>query len=685
MCVRSDCTVASHVGAKAVDAFTRDAEEFNEMIFIGVQSTDPPSQVHLKPAIPACFCPVESLSEMMVRTQTIDMWTVMFDALAATGPIEQESDGEKKALVVDKVLQHSDMSFAVTPSKRQRREDQDPSSPEEAYELLSHDIEGLEPSASDQEKMTQVVQSWQSLVDNVKMFSDIALNAKAGLEATDKEFEQGLGEMETKLAAIKSLVGNREDDLMGTSSLVESVVNLLAHVERLQTSTDQLTEWKRDFQASLSKTVADSVMASIRSTVFEGDVGENLIQPLARLLGLLSPSKDEPGKLLMDTLDKMEARIHGLESQGAHPGVASSASAARPQVHSNAPMMFPTFGSSTLSTGPTPSSSNVASSQNGPPTDQSDLRAEVASLKNDLALLQSQMGNHVVKIEGKTFRSIQDARAWLTRLNLNELIMRFVDPISMLSLSDNVVVDEAEATNKRARAQKLGDSPELTAYKASFNLIVPAILGKSADAKVLKESKVLPAVPTYRTWNTGRGCDGVKDILQELTNEGAKDMKTLIDEQLGGEAREIACELLRFSRLFWGMVSEWITDGYTELKTRSGGSDKECWGLMSHSVRAMLKLMRKGRSIGKSGHPEHMLWGTLQAYRIGKELLDLKFEGHPEISVILHQHLIDNAVPRSIFDALVAKVGAMEKSVTTAEATANKAFAKAEAALKKRS
>jgi len=76
-----------------------------------------------------------------------------------------------------------------------------------------------------------------------------------------------------------------------------------------------------------------------------------------------------------------------------------------------------------------------------------------------------------------------------------------------------------------------------------------------------------------------------------------------------------------------------------------------------------------------------MVWASLQAHKVCRELIALKFQGHPDISVILHQHLIDNSVPLSGFDVLQSEFEALRKSIKEAHEEAAAARSLADKAL----
>lgn len=180
---------------------------------------------------------------------------------------------------------------------------------------------------------------------------------------------------------------------------------------------------------------------------------------------------------------------------------------------------------------------------------------------------------------------------------------------------------------------------------------------------------------------TTLGRDGVKHRLARILQDGYMTNGAAIRRQLSGEGMLVALELLTNSKLFWQELIQWMTNYHTEIVARSKAESKSCWILVTHCVRAMLTLIRGARSIGQRQDPAQMLWGTLQAHRIMAELIDHKFQGHPKISIILHQHLIDNAVPLTRFEEMEKTVAEMAKVVTASKAAADKASSVANKAL----
>ena len=121
---------------------------------------------------------------------------------------------------------------------------------------------------------------------------------------------------------------------------------------------------------------------------------------------------------------------------------------------------------------------------------------------------------------------------------------------------------------------------------------------------------------------------------------------------------------------------------HAQVQAESEASEQEVWILISHGVRAIFKSLREARAPGRASNtPGGMLWGTLKAHEVMKEYRLADFSGHPKIALILHEHLIRFATPRSKFDWLQASINErldkMQRSINQAVSSANKAGKKA--------
>jgi hypothetical protein len=110
----------------------------------------------------------------------------------------------------------------------------------------------------------------------------------------------------------------------------------------------------------------------------------------------------------------------------------------------------------------------------------------------------------------------------------------------------------------------------------------------------------------------------VDDIAQNL--EKATTFSRRIGD-LPGEAREVARQMLGDSVRFLQELSIWMLTHYHEVLPRSGTSDKECWGLITHYARTVLNVLGTARSPSRGPFLEGtnvspILRGTLPAHRV---------------------------------------------------------------------
>ena len=286
------------------------------------------------------------------------------------------------------------------------------------------------------------------------------------------------------------------------------------------------------------------------------------------------------------------------------------------------------------------------------------------ALEKEVAELRGQLRMSGVTVGGFTFDSPSDVRAWLALHGLQGKAYLFVDPLSLLSISDTMAADEKDATQERLNTERIKDGcTEATRYRASFLIEIPPILGKKGDPSTSPNERQLAAIPKYEDWNTGMGRDGVVDRLTDILSEGEMSLSYQINAHLNGPALQLATKMLTLSVSFWEKLGSWMTKYFGEIKARSQSRPQESRILDTHCVRRILSEARKVRAPGKTGQDHDMVWGALQAHALFRSILDHKIQGHPKISVILQQHLVDHATPMSSFLGLEAAVKELQRQV----------------------
>eukprot|EP00978_Attheya_sp_CCMP212_P008743 scaffold20529_cov53-Attheya_sp.AAC.4 len=139
----------------------------------------------------------------------------------------------------------------------------------------------------------------------------------------------------------------------------------------------------------------------------------------------------------------------------------------------------------------------------------------------------------------------------------------------------------------------------------------------------------------------------------------------------------VAETMLTDSQAFLTELCNWVSRHHFELLTRTESDEGTVWKLVAYDVRVIFQLLFEARGPGRNtGEPQHFFWGTLRAHKVMQELRAHKLSGHPQLGHALNQHLQDNAVMKSSFNALFKQVESLKKEVSAAMKTAEKAVSK---------
>ena len=282
---------------------------------------------------------------------------------------------------------------------------------------------------------------------------------------------------------------------------------------------------------------------------------------------------------------------------------------------------------------------------------------------------------------GYSFDSADDVRVWMAKYGVEQHVHMFVDPLSLLALSDSLSVSEEAASAARVLSAKIGETTDMTKYRASFLVEIPPILGKKMSPSSFTSDKQLAAIPKHTDWNTGTGADGVSDRMTTLLDMGERNCNYQINGTLSGEPNTLATKLLSLSRNHWDRITSWMTLYHSEVGARSHATKDECWLLVTSCIRTILTEAHMARLPGRNGSPHDMLWGTLQAHAFFVSLTAGKIQGHPKVAVILQGHVVDHSTPIALHRALALQVTELTKAVGATRTQADRA-AQAKAAAK---
>jgi hypothetical protein len=333
------------------------------------------------------------------------------------------------------------------------------------------------------------------------------------------------------------------------------------------------------------------------------------------------------------------------------------------------------FGSG-LNAGATLPASNVgARGGNGPPSDE-----RINYLEAQLKELQDEMASSSVKVGVVTFVSRTQTKAWMDRNGVPaRSSLFFLDAMSMLALMHSGSESAKAAAEFASVTKKVGySSPDEALVVTSFSLELPEAFGSLPNSGVARDSRILPALPTFKEWDGGDGYNGLKVTLSDKLTEFIPQMGSYYRMVLSGEALTVANEMLATSKNFIYELSTWMNLKYQDTLARTMASEKEAWSLIAHCVRVVFKLLRDARSSGSRWTPEagdgdvQLVWAQLQCHRVMHELRAAGFSAHPALSHVLNLHLQDNVASRSKFEALEKRVLETERLAKEAKKIAER-------------
>jgi hypothetical protein len=397
------------------------------------------------------------------------------------------------------------------------------------------------------EDVSVLTQHWGSLVTNMHTLLCLSqMNHRAGIKIQEKA-EMDLADVEFATSLVATKVGDRPATL-GTDSLFKLIEDVVEDVAKLH---------------KLVTTLESPELGAVRDQQLGVRIGQDIIghlNPIFRLFGLFSRSKDTPGDIL-------EERLQALESRISVPSVPAPVAAAGPWSFANRMEGLSVKGATT-SVG---SESTEA------------LTVRVQFLEAQLKDMQDEMTAQSVQIGTVNFVSRTMVKAWMDHNGCPppRTCIFFLDAMSVLALMHGGSESAKLAAEFASITKKVGyESTDEALVVTSFNLELPEAFGSLPKSGIAKDSRVLPGLPTFREWDGGDRYLGLKVELSEFMIPMGQHYRHC----LSGEALIVAIEMLATSKLFISDLSTWINTTYQDTRARIMASEKEAWSLISHCV-----------------------------------------------------------------------------------------------------
>ena len=99
----------------------------------------------------------------------------------------------------------------------------------------------------------------------------------------------------------------------------------------------------------------------------------------------------------------------------------------------------------------------------------------------------------------------------------------------------------------------------------SFSLDLPEAFGSLPTSGVARDTRILPALPSYKEWDAGDGYNGLRITLADWSKEDFVSLLgTYYQGCLVGEALTIANKMLSRCKTFIADLSTWINTTYLD-------------------------------------------------------------------------------------------------------------------------
>ena len=648
MCVKRECDVASHGSNKVPIAMFGGS---GQQVFIHVPTSGgkPPTAVYLSPSLPASAFDGK-LSVYLSQERTIDQWTSLFATLAAT----PEATSEEQALIAEQFAEPiPPEAFTPRVARLGKRKVDSPdlnlddefTMAEGRYDfkvpktLPSGLVGGTDELSG---RLSLLSPLWASIAQNVDILMELVLVVFSKEAEGREQTVAGLTDVNFAVSTLATKLGERPESL-GTDSIFSLLEDLVQDMGVLR---GEVKAWDSpEREAERRERLADAV----------GRLLLPQLRPLFMLYNGLSTNRETPGDRLEERLARLEAGVTGARAQMGHHVWFGDTEASTPQRQGN----------------------NSHQTASGGAIDPG-LQERVRVLEDTLKDIQDEMTSSSVQIGTTLFVSKSQVRAWM---DLNGCPPRaclfFLDAMSLLALMHNGSDSAKSAAEFASLSKKVGySSTDEALVVTSFSLDLPESFGSLPNSGVARDTRVLPALPTYKEWDSGDGYNGLRITLADRSKDYVTSLGSYYRGCLAGEALTIANEMLSRSKTFIADLSTWINTTYQDTLARTMSSEKEAWALLSHCVRVVFKLLRDARSSGSRWTPgtsdEQLVWAQMQCHRVMEEIRSIGFGAHPALSHVLNLHLQDNVVSRSKFEVLEKKLLEVEKVAREAKKIADK-------------
>jgi hypothetical protein len=184
------------------------------------------------------------------------------------------------------------------------------------------------------------------------------------------------------------------------------------------------------------------------------------------------------------------------------------------------------------------------------------------------------------------------------------------------------------------------------------------VFGRVKEGTPASPKHHLPAVKSFKEWNTYDGVSGVKSYI----NTGMEDLKYQLHQDIDqsfdldqhSQARLLAMEMHELSQNFVMEMGSWMDSFFQELVTTSEASEEEAWDVVGTCIRKVFEVIRVPRAQAANATMDadaksqcaSYLWALVQYHKVIREFIDARFRNHGAIAPVIVLHIFKTRVTR---------------------------------------
>jgi len=280
------------------------------------------------------------------------------------------------------------------------------------------------------------------------------------------------------------------------------------------------------------------------------------------------------------------------------------------------------------------------------------------------------------RLGDESFRSRVDVLAFAEEHVPSNCFYLFHDVVTLMVALTTSHVERKDVLEEWYRSTKVGVNEASARHMASFRLILPTVFGRMKEGSAVSAKHHLPAVRSFKDWNTFDGVSGVKSFIssgmEDLRYQFCQDIERALDSSEHTKARLLAVEMLEASQTFVMEMSSWVDAFYQELVATSEATEEEAWEVIGACLKKMFEVICVPRAQAANATMDTdprsqcttYLWALIQSHRIMKEFSDARFRNNGAIAPVIVLHIFKTRVTRT---AMTANIKRLEGRISSLE------------------